>query len=387
MLGTAPIQLVPPECNRVDRALFEARKSGPGRLQLEEPHVERRRDRASVSGPDGIFIAPECPLSQPVNGTGGDLGQIGVHQDARGAGTSHTSCQHESNPLLLADALELRRRRVLASGRGASDHANPFARQVSGDRVRNVLPERRAGGGPTLVAERQHGGRASVHDLRIDVHRRCDGIPMPCGAGTHQAEQQDSPGCQGPAHTRPDAAASWRGIDLRGARFVSASRIRWGRRRRSVGSPIECPSCAGGGSVRRTWGDPWGDGHAVNTKRAHKVRDVLDSLLAQVLERRMQAVTYRLLGRARNRQTARLSQSLKPRGDIDAVAIDRAVVLFSDVSYMHADAKTHLTIIRKVRSELAQPLLNPERRGHGSDGGFERREDRIPGHVDHAALM
>ena len=110
-------------------------------------------------------------------------------------------------------------------------------------------------------------------------------------------------------------------------------------------------------------------------------------LLAQVLEGRLQPVTYRVLGRAGNRQAARLGQSLQPRGDIDAVAIDRAVVLFSDVSYMHADAKAHLTIIRKVRSQFIQPLLNPECRRHGSDGGFERCEDRIPGHVDHAALM
>jgi len=33
-------------------------------------------------------------------------------------------------------------------------------------------------------------------------------------------------------------------------------------------------------------------------------------------------------------------------------ACDRAVVLFSDVSYMHANAKAHLTIIRKVRSQF-----------------------------------
>ena len=58
----------------------------------------------------------------------------------------------------------------------------PIAHQVSGDRVRHVLPERRAQGGPALVTERQQGGRASVHDLRIDTHRGGDGIPMPCGA-------------------------------------------------------------------------------------------------------------------------------------------------------------------------------------------------------------
>jgi hypothetical protein len=72
-LGVAPVQLVPPERERVDRTLFAAWKAGPIRLQLVEPRVEGDRDCACVVGPDGVFIAPERALVQPVDGAGSDL--------------------------------------------------------------------------------------------------------------------------------------------------------------------------------------------------------------------------------------------------------------------------------------------------------------------------
>ena len=77
---------------------------------------------------------------------------------------------------------------------------------------------------------------------------------------------------------------------------------------------------------------------------SHRRGDVLDALLAEVLEGRAHALADRALDGVGDGDAARLGDALQTRGDVDAVAVDRAVALLDHVAEMDADAKLHPAI-------------------------------------------
>ena len=69
----------------------------------------------------------------------------------------------------------------------------------------------------------------------------------------------------------------------------------------------------------------------------HRPRDVLERLLAEIDEVRVDLAAHMLVGRARNQHAARLANPFQPRRDIDAIA-QNVVALDQHVAEIDADA-------------------------------------------------
>ena len=75
-------------------------------------------------------------------------------------------------------------------------------------------------------------------------------------------------------------------------------------------------------------------------KGAHRTRDILHAVLAQVLERVFEAIPDVVAHSPGHADAARLRESLKARGNIDPVTED-AAVLHHDIADVDADAQHH----------------------------------------------
>ena len=78
---------------------------------------------------------------------------------------------------------------------------------------------------------------------------------------------------------------------------------------------------------------------------------------------------------------------MRTRRDVDAVAVDGAVVLLHHVAEMDADAKQHPAILGKRARSLAERALDRERAVDRAGGAVEDGEHRVAGHVDDAAAV
>ena len=76
----------------------------------------------------------------------------------------------------------------------------------------------------------------------------------------------------------------------------------------------------------------------------HRPLDVLELLLAEILEGDIELARASDRARRRDADAAGLGQRFKPRGDVDAVAIDVAV-LDDDVAEIDADAKHDAPVV------------------------------------------
>jgi hypothetical protein len=122
-------------------------------------------------------------------------------------------------------------------------------------------------------------------------------------------------------------------------------------------------------------------------ERPHRVGDVLHLLLAPVFELGADFAPHRGADRFRYRDAAGLGEPFQPRGDVHAVAVDRAIGLFHDVAKVNADAEAHAPVLRHVLRRGSEFLLDRERGRHRAGRRFEHREHRIARHVDDAALL
>jgi len=82
----------------------------------------------------------------------------------------------------------------------------------------------------------------------------------------------------------------------------------------------------------------------------------------------------------RDRDAAELGQALQPCGDIDAVAIDRAVMLLDQFAEVDADAKAPWPFDGKLCARGLECGLDGERRADHRTG---RLEDSQPGSTGH----
>ena len=104
----------------------------------------------------------------------------------------------------------------------------------------------------------------------------------------------------------------------------------------------------------------------------HRPGDVLDLLLAQILERDVEFVAHLIVHDPADANPARLGESFQARGDVDPVAVD--VSLLDDhVAQIDADAQLYPVVRRDISVPLGHRLLHRDRRaGRAQTGGHPR---------------
>ena len=121
---------------------------------------------------------------------------------------------------------------------------------------------------------------------------------------------------------------------------------------------------------------------------AERAGDVLDGLLALVLERDVEAVADLDLvaDRARHADAARLGQLLQARGDVDAIAED-VVVLEDHVAEVDADAELDPARRRHIRVAPRHPALDLDRTLHRVGDALKLDQEAVAGGLDDPAAV
>ena len=173
------------------------------------------------------------------------------------------------------------------------------------------------------------------------------------------------------------SSALWRASASRagemGAVPYSLDRRRRMRRRKGV------RVLGGGCGSRRRVG-------AAEVKGPNRLRDVLDALLAQVLERILPHLAHMVAHPARDADTPRQCQRFEARRDIDAVAEDIAV-LNHDVADVDSDAELHAVFGRLTLAGDGEVLLDPHGAIEGVDDTRELCQHAVAGGPGDTALM
>ena len=119
---------------------------------------------------------------------------------------------------------------------------------------------------------------------------------------------------------------------------------------------------------------------------AHRLCNVLQGLLADVIEGDIDLAAdlpVRIVGDA---DAAGLGDALEARGDIDAIA-ENIVVVDDDVADVNADAKFDPEFRRHVDVSMRHLLLDLHRTPRGIDGTGEFDQHAIAGGLDDAAAV
>ena len=123
------------------------------------------------------------------------------------------------------------------------------------------------------------------------------------------------------------------------------------------------------GSVSATVG-PRPVAEARTTIDPHRLRDVLQLLLAHIADVSASFALDLLVGVVGKTDAAGCGERLQPRGDVDAVAEDVALV-DDDVADIDADAELDATIFRNGSAALRHAALHLHRAAHGIDDARE----------------
>src|SRR5258706_7025096 len=94
---------------------------------------------------------------------------------------------------------------------------------------------------------------------------------------------------------------------------------------------------------------------------AHWAVDVLQPLLAQIGELDLDFASNLIVRRRRDADTSRLSNALKPRGDVDTVP-ENVIAFNQDVPEIDADPEQHPAI----NGHPFVPLVHHRLHGHGT---------------------
>ena len=121
-------------------------------------------------------------------------------------------------------------------------------------------------------------------------------------------------------------------------------------------------------------------------EHADRPGDVLDALLAQILERDAEPVADLIAHRARDADAARLGELLQARGHVHAIAED-VVVLADHVAEVDADAKADLALRRHVAVAPRHALLDLDRARHGIRDARELDQHAVAGGLDQPPLV
>jgi hypothetical protein len=169
-------------------------------------------------------------------------------------------------------------------------------------------------------------------------------------------------------------AAHIRERQHRDRRLVGQRQCRSGRRDRGL---LSCCRRAGRLRARRPRSNAIG---------ADRAGNVLERLLADVLEGEVEAARGVLLNPGRDADAAGLGQPVETGGDVDAVAEDIAI-LDHNVADIDADAELDAAICRHRGVALGQSRLYLGRASESVDDAGELDQQAVAGGLDDAAPM
>jgi hypothetical protein len=118
----------------------------------------------------------------------------------------------------------------------------------------------------------------------------------------------------------------------------------------------------------------------------HRPSDVLDALLAQILESVGQLVADLISHHPRDADPARLGEGLQTRRDIHAVAED-VVGLDDDVAEIDPDPEPDPAVLRQTGLAIDHRALHLGGAPDGVDDALEFRQRPVTGRLDDAAGM
>jgi hypothetical protein len=119
---------------------------------------------------------------------------------------------------------------------------------------------------------------------------------------------------------------------------------------------------------------------------AHGPGNILHRQLALVAEDTRYLVANLVICSAGNAQSARIGQSLQPRGDVNAVAVD-IVGLYDDIAKVHADTKVDAPVAWDVCVAFDHSNLDFECAAHGIDDACKLHQRAVTGALDDPAAM
>jgi hypothetical protein len=123
-----------------------------------------------------------------------------------------------------------------------------------------------------------------------------------------------------------------------------------------------------------------------NPVDVHRTSDVLDLLLAQILERHIELVAHLVAHNLADADPAGLGKGFEPRGDIDAIAVD--VARFDDdVAEIDADAELDARCLRDAVIAQCHLALQFDRAAHCIDNAGKLDQEPVAGGLDDAAAM
>src|SRR5262249_16819972 len=114
--------------------------------------------------------------------------------------------------------------------------------------------------------------------------------------------------------------------------------------------------------------------------------DVLDLLLAKVLEDKRQPVAHVIINSIRDEHAAGIGQSLDPRRDIDAVAIN-IVALDDDIAKIDPDPKLEPLVDRDTGIALGHAALHLNCAADRIDDTRKFRQYAVTGGLDDPAMV
>src|SRR6516165_1908921 len=119
---------------------------------------------------------------------------------------------------------------------------------------------------------------------------------------------------------------------------------------------------------------------------AHRAGDVFEALLAEIRERGLYLALHLAEGVFRDADAARLSEPFEPRGDVDAVAEDVAL-LDDDVTEIDTNAKFDAALWRYGGVAGHHLPLHLDRTAHRVDDAGKLGEQSVAGVFDHSATV
>ena len=118
----------------------------------------------------------------------------------------------------------------------------------------------------------------------------------------------------------------------------------------------------------------------------HRPGNIFDLLLAQILKDKGQPVAHLIMNRIGDEHSAGIGQSLDPRRDVDAVAIE-VVALDDHIAEIDADAHFDAAVPRDTRVPLGHRLLHFDGATHRIDDAGKFHQQPIAGGLDDAAMV
>ena len=118
----------------------------------------------------------------------------------------------------------------------------------------------------------------------------------------------------------------------------------------------------------------------------HRPRDVLDALLAHVLEGVREPVADMVANRARDADAARCCQPLQPSRDVDAVAINVAAI-GDHVAEIDPDTKSEAPLLGEIQIAVGHRALDFAGAAYRVDDAGEFRQHAVAGGLDDSAVM